>query len=303
MAKKGTDISKLAERLAQLNKESDRGQGSNLSFLNLNDGRNVLRVLPAREDAEMFYEETWVHYGVGKTKDNKNGTMVVCPTTHDENAKCPVCELSKELYNLSKKKDDSYSKQAKSIFRKKRVYFNALSREEDLSNYEVRDVDGELKWFNISEDTEESPIKIWGTGIGIFKDILGLMVDPEYGDITDAEEGLDLIVTKTGSGQYNTKYDIKTVRKESEIGLDDWELGMHDLSQLAECKSYDEILKIMDGEDVSDDEDEDEDTDDGDTEDTSKSNDSSDDSDEDEDEDDLQAEISAALKRRRNNRK
>ena len=129
MSKKGLDIAKLAERLAQLDKNDNR-ESSGMSFLNIKDGRNVLRVLPAREGADVFYEEAWVHYGVGKSKDNKNGTMIVCPTTHNENAKCPVCELSSELKKLSSKKDDSYDKQARSIYRKKRVYYNAISRDE-----------------------------------------------------------------------------------------------------------------------------------------------------------------------------
>src|SRR5690606_9181927 len=88
---------------------------------------------------------------------------------------------------------------------------------------------------------------VFGSGIGIFKDILGLIVDPEYGDITDEKEGLDLIITKTGSGQFNTNYDVKTVRKESPVGFDGWEEELTDLSILTKSKSYDDIAAILDG--------------------------------------------------------
>jgi hypothetical protein len=290
------NIDKLRERLEQLNNSgSNRGNGAGFNFLNLKDGRNVIRILPPREGADMFFEEVWVHYGVGKNAQNKNGTMVVCPKTHDENAPCPVCELADELKKLSKKRDDSYDKQSRSIRRKKRVYYNAISRDEDLSVYEKNE---EGKWINTETGEEESPVKVLGTGIGILKDIISLIVDPEYGDITDPEEGLDLIITKTGSGQFNTKYDVKTVRKESPIGFDAWEECLHDLSQLAKAKSYDEILAIMQGEEP-------EGEDEGDNEDEEPENEEPKQPEPDpatDDADDLQNEIKAALARRRKNR-
>ena len=285
------DINKLKERLEQLNNSGgNRNNGPGMNFLNLKDGRNVVRILPPRMDSDMFYEEVWVHFGVGKNAQNKNGTMVVCPKTKDENEPCPVCELADELRKLSKKREDSYDKQARSVRRKKRVYYNAISRDEDLSVYEKNE---EGKWINTETGEEESPVKVLGTGIGIFKDILSLIVDPEYGDITDPEEGLDLIITKTGSGQFNTKYDVKTVRKESPIGFDKWEECLHDLSQLAKPRSYDEILALMQGEESE----QGEDTEDGElgNEEPQVESDQVDS----DDVDSLQDEIKAALARRR----
>lgn len=250
MAKK-LDISKLAARLNELNENSNRGNGSSIGFIEIKDGRNVVRVLPPRDDMDSFAIEAWVHYGVGKTESNKKGSMVVCPKTHGEDKPCPVCEASSELKKLSKKKDDPYDKQARGLYRKKRVYYNAINRADDLSVYEQREEDGKQVWYNAETDEKDSPVKVLGTGIGVYKDIISLIVDPEYGDVTDAEEGLDLIITKTGSGQFNTKYDVKTVRKESPVGFDQWEEALNDLKPLTKCKTYDEILAIMDGEDPS----------------------------------------------------
>lgn len=246
------DISKLAERLAQLN----RGGGNNSSsmgFISIKDGRNVVRLLPKRagDETSLFGEqEVFVHYGVGKSETNKNGSMVVCPTTYGDDKKCPVCELAAELRRLSKKKDDSYDKQARQVQRKKRVYYNGISREEDLSSYKY-DAD-QKKWFK--GDEEESPIKVLGTGIGVYKDVLKIICDPEYGDITDFDNGLDLIITKSGTG-FNTEYDVKTVRKETPAIPDDapaellesWKEALHDLSSLAKVKTYSEIASVMDG--------------------------------------------------------
>lgn len=251
------DISKLAERLAQLSRGSNNNSSS-MGFINIKDGRNVIRLLPKRDSDEtsLFGEqEVFVHYGVGKNETNKNGSMVVCPTTYGDDKACPVCELAAELRRLSKKKDDSYDKQARQVQRKKRVYYNAVSRAEDLNSYKYDD--GQKKWFN-KDGEEESPIKVLGTGVGVYRDVLGIICDPEYGDVTDFSQGLDLIITKSGTG-FNTEYDVKTVRKESfaipedapEDLVKNWKEYLHDLSSLAKVKTYSEIASVMDGGDTT----------------------------------------------------
>lgn len=280
------DISKIAERLAQLNSNSNRG-GSSIDYLTLKEGRNVVRVLPAKEEGGLFFEEAYLHYGVNKTPEKPKGTVVVCPTTLGEGKPCPICELSKQLKSLSKKKDDEYDKQARALMRKKRAYFNVIDRNDDLSTY-TPDENGKLTRKN-AEDYTETPVKVLATGVSILKDILGIIVDPEYGDITDAEEGLDLIITKSGTG-FNTEYDVKTVRKESAIGFDAWEENLYDLSKVSVPKTYDEIAAILEGAEEEEEEEEDNTpvvppT----TEETPSGN------------NDIGADIQAALNRRRNN--
>jgi hypothetical protein len=282
----GLDINKIAERLKQLN-ESRSGGG--FGYIELKD-RTVVRVLPAREGEDMFYTEAYVHYGVGKSTDNPKGSVIVCPTTHGDDKPCPVCKVVKEMYALSKKKDDQYAKEAGKLGRKKRVYMNAIDRSEDLSNFEKRD-DG---WYNKAEDKKQSPVKVLAAGITVLKQILGIIVDPEYGDITDTEQGLDLIIKKTGSG-FNTNYDTTTVRKESPLGFEDWQECLHDLSTFTKVKSYADIESVLDGGDVQADKEEDDYIPDpeppkGDSKGKDKE----------EDDDDLQAEIKAAMERRKN---
>jgi hypothetical protein len=292
------DVNKIAERLAQLNEK--KGTGSSMDFLEIKDGRNVVRVLPASNDDDMFYEEAWVHYGVGATEENKKGTMLVCPTTAGDHMKCPVCETVKELRALSRKKEDKYDKQARGLNRKKRVYYNSMDRGDDLTQYKK---DEEGKWTD-SEGEDKSPVKVMGTGVGIFKDILGLICDPEYGDITDPEEGLDLIINKTGQGM-NTEYKTTTVRKESAIGFDEWKECLHDLKSLTKFKSYDEIAAILSGEPIDDEGEKSKDTEKDDKKDTKKDKEdkSSDANTEgDAEGDELQKQIQEALLRRKANK-
>lgn len=248
------DITKIAERLAQLN--SNNKERSSIDYMSLKDGRNVLRVLPPKNEEDMFFQEAYIHYGVNKSSDNPKGMTIVCPTTLGESKPCPVCELSKQLKSLSKKRDDNYDKQARALMRKKRAYFNVIDRGDDLTSY-TADENGKLTRKN-ADDYTETPVKVLSTGVSILKDILGIIVDPEYGDITDATEGLDLIITKSGTG-FNTEYDVKTVRKESAIGFDAWEDCLYDLSKVSVPKSYDEIANMLDGGEQNDTEEEEED--------------------------------------------
>ncbi|HEY4430640.1 MAG TPA: hypothetical protein VGN87_06335 [Paenibacillus sp.] len=253
------DVSALAARLTELNSNSGgNGSGGGISWLNLKDGRNVIRILPPKGDG-VFAKEVFVHFGVNKTEENKRGTMVVCPKTHGDNKPCPVCDVVAEMRKLSKKKDDKYDKMARELNKKTRVYYNVIDRADDLDTFEKKEVDGKEKWFN-ADDEEETPIKVFGSGIGIYKALLALIIDPEYGDITDEDEGLDIIITKSGTG-YNTKYEVKSVRKESVIGFDNWEEESHDLNPLAKAKSYDEIDAILNGEEPEDKDDDDEEED------------------------------------------
>lgn len=238
------DISKLAARLGELDKKNSGGEALGIKYADINDGRNQYRLLPGKEDPTDFYAEAWVHYGVGKNANNK-GTFVVCPTTTNENAYCPQCALSKEMYSLSKKKDDNYSKQAKQFMRKKRVYFNVIDRSADLSSYSKNE---EGKWVNAEGDIE-SPVYVLPTGVGVFKDILKMLIDPEYGEvILDTEAGLDLIITKTGKGQFDTEYAVSFARKETPVGFDQWEDAMNDLSGFSKPRTAEEIEAIMNGE-------------------------------------------------------
>ena len=292
MAKK-LDIAKLAERLADL--DSKGNGGSSLDFIKIKDGRNVVRILPPADNAEWFAKEVFLHYRVGKSATNQNGSTIVCPTTYGDDKKCPVCELAKELWAMSSKKDDKYDKQAKEVARKKRVYFNAIDRAEDLSDYTKND---EGKWKNTKTDEEGSPVKILATGVGVYKEIMGIIVDPEYGDITDPTEGLDVIITKSGTG-FNTSYGVKTVRKESPIGFDEWEECLNDLETLGKTKTYEEIEALMSGEASPSTDDNDGDEEDSTPTKAEKEEKVSDNEEGTPEDADLQSEIKAALERRK----
>jgi hypothetical protein len=151
--------------------------------------------------------------------------MVVCPKTFDPKAKCSVhdfCDKNKESKNKELKKlaDDMKGK--------RRVYFNIL------------DVD--------DKDKNDVP-QICSGGVSILQGILDVICDPDYGDITDPEEGREVTITKTGKG-LNTEYSVMPKPKTTQV--DDIDEIMDVAKDVEEVlrgmlKTNDEIKALLDG--------------------------------------------------------
>lgn len=196
------------------------------------DGKNVIRVLPAVEGDE-FYKEVHTHYHVGA--DEKS---VICAKTEERD--CPIC---KELEKL--KKGSKTDKELADSMRSKKAYYLQI----------------------ITPDEPDSP-KLYPAPQTVFKGILDIILDPDYGDITDVEEGREITIERTGKG-LNTKYSILPKPKVS--SLDNWEELKETMVNFADweyakCKTDEEMMAIYNSEDEDDDGDFEEDEDEGSTE-------------------------------------
>lgn len=251
----GLNMDKIKRRQEELNKP--RG-GNDYDFWTPQPGRNVIRVCPPKGDKETFWAECDVHYNVGP--DNK---MVVCLGTFGK--PCPVCEAVEELESSGNKDDKALASKMRYSHK---VYLNVIDRE---------------------GEEESDSVKVLGCGNSIFKEILNLICDPDYGDITDIEEGYDLIITKKGKG-LKTEYTVNAKPKQTptsdDLSEEELQEALIDLDTLVVEKTYAEITAILYGEDSDDDddEDEDEDEDDEDNEDTAEDEDEDEEEEEEEDE-------------------
>ena len=107
---------------------------------------------------------------------------------------------------------------------------------------------------------EDKGVQLWAFGKLVYQSILTLMTDPDYGDITDVNEGLDLTLTCTKApGQQWAKTEILPKRKSSPLSTDkkqsaEWIKSIPDVKDVFQLKSYDELLIIvhawMNGEEV-----------------------------------------------------
>ena len=226
-------LDKVTKKSADLKKSGNY----NTDYDKLEKGKNVRRVLPPKGENDVFWSEGFLHFGLGS--DGKK--TVTCLETYGEGKKCPICQYVEEL-KKSKNKEDKQL--ADRIRRTKRTYIAVLNR-----------------------DAEEEKPLVLPVGQTIMKQIVDLICDPDYGDITDFEDGRDITITKSGSG-LNTEYSViakpKTTIASEDYTAEELDAELPDLDALFVRKSPEELQAILDGDDEDssdDDEDEDEDED------------------------------------------
>jgi hypothetical protein len=127
------------------------------------EGDQSIRILPTA-DGDPF-KEFHFHYNVGKNPG------ILCPKkNHGED--CPICEFASKLWRDGVQNDDNTLKQeAKKLFVRKRYYSPIIIRGE-----------------------ESEGVKIWSYGKTAYETLLGYVLDPDYGDITDPETGTDVVL-------------------------------------------------------------------------------------------------------------
>lgn len=210
----GINISKLKTL------KENMGKGKS-EYWKPEDGKNVVRVLPAVEGDE-FYKEVYTHYNVGA--DEKS---VICGKTEERD--CPIC---KEIEKL--KKGSKTDKELADSMRCKKAYYIQV----------------------ITPDDPDTP-KLYPAPQTVFKNILDIILDPDYGDITDIEEGREITIERTGKG-LKTKYTVLPKPKIS--SLDNWEELKENMVNFADwdyakCKSDEEMMAIYNSEDLDEEED------------------------------------------------
>jgi hypothetical protein len=85
---------------------------------------------------------------------------------------CPICEFASKLWRDGVENDDATLKsEAKKLFVRKRYYSPILVR--------GKETDG---------------VKVWSYGKTAYETLLGYVLDPDYGDVTDPETGTDIVL-------------------------------------------------------------------------------------------------------------
>jgi hypothetical protein len=156
------DLSKIRARLNNVKNNSKAGG----SFWKPSDGTQVIRIVPTA-DGDPF-KDYWFHYNLGP--DNKSGLL--CPKkNHGED--CPICNFKDQLWKeFNDSQDADTMKLAKDLSPRQRFFSPVMVRGE-----------------------ESQGIRIWGYGKMAYESLLELVLNPEYGDITDIDEGTDLTLT------------------------------------------------------------------------------------------------------------
>jgi hypothetical protein len=156
------DMNRMKAKLTEL---ENGGKGKKDSvFWKPSEGDQEVRIVPT-EDGDPF-KVFHFHYNLGEAA--RGG--VLCPKRQfgDE---CPVCDFASKLWQEG---TEESKKMAKSLFVRQRFFSPVVVRGE-----------------------EEGGTRIWGYGKTIYEVLLGLVLNPDYGDITDVDGGVDLTLTYT----------------------------------------------------------------------------------------------------------
>jgi hypothetical protein len=178
----GIDVKKMKAKLQAL--QNKGGSGSKTLFWSPKEGQNYsLRIVPT-PDGDPF-KEYWFHYELG----TQGGFL--CPKKNFGD-QCAACDFASKLY---KEKDEESSKMAKKFLPRQRFFSPVLVRGE-----------------------EKEGLKVWGYGKNAYQDLINLVLNPDYGDITDPEAGTDLSIhSAKAPGQSFPTTKITPARKTSKL--------------------------------------------------------------------------------------
>ena len=210
----------MRKKLAQLRGEGEKEQSH---WFKPDEGDQDIRIVPSSDGDPL--KEMYFHYNVG---EHRGG--IVCPK-RNYGEECPICEFASSLWREGTQNNDEESKKlAKSLFVRAR-YFSPV----------------------VVRGREDEGVKIYGYGKRAYENLLGYILDPDYGDITDPLEGTDISLTytkPTTPGAY-PQTSLKMRRNTSSL-LEDKEAipalldSMPDFDSLFERHTSEEIDAILD---------------------------------------------------------
>jgi hypothetical protein len=209
----GIDMKKMRQKYATL---KNRGGGKSF-FWRPQDGEQTIRIVPTA-DGDPF-KEYWFHYNVG----DASGFLSPKRNFGEDD---PLDNFVRSLY---KEGTEESIKMAKSLSARQRFFTPVVVRGE-----------------------EDQGVRIWGFGKQVYETLLQLVLNPEYGDITDINTGTDLTLNygKPAGAQFpQTKL---TPKRRPSLLLEDQDRiqesldSIPDFETLFERKTPEQVQAILD---------------------------------------------------------
>lgn len=154
------DLEQIKARL-QAMQQSNSGSGNSSAdhIWKAPVGKSQIRIVPYAFDKNNPFQELYFHYEIGKR-------TIISPTSFGRPD--PIVEFADKLKRSGDKDDWKLGKKIEPKFR---VYAPIIVR-----------------------GKESEGVKFWSFGKQIYQELLGLIADPDYGDITDLMNGRDITV-------------------------------------------------------------------------------------------------------------
>jgi len=188
-------------------------------FLKLHIGKNIVRFLPPPLGKKSPFKIVMTHFVSVPGSD----TSVSIPCQVVFKKPCPLCSWASQL----KAKGDPVSlEKGKDLSAKRRVYANAIDR----------------------ENPEAGP-QIISFGKTIHEALVALRTDEDVGgDFTHPVTGYDIQIVRSGSGRNDTEYKVFRHKHDSKLDNLEWIEVQHDLDQFCRSMTPEEIKAKITGE-------------------------------------------------------
>ena len=208
------DLNAIKNRLSQLQTTTNRT--SNL--WKPSPGSQVLRIVPYKFNKDNPFIELFFHYDLG----GKNYLSPISFGRPD-----PIEEFAQKLKSTGSKDDYRLGKK---IEAKMRTYAPVVVRGEASQG-----------------------VKFWGFGKTVYQELLSIIADPDYGDITDPISGRDVSVEfktaeETGASFPSTSIRVKpniTPITEDASALENINNSQKQITEIYQERSYDELTQAL----------------------------------------------------------
>ena len=209
------DIDAIKSKLATLQSTSNTKD----NFWKPEPGKQVVRIVPYKHNKDNPFIELFFHYNLGNNKTYLSPLSFGRPD--------PVAEFADKLKSTGNK--DEWI-QGKRLEPKMRTFAPVVVR-----------------------GKESEGVKFWGFGKTVYQELLGVIADPDYGDITDATNGRDIGIERQTPAEAGNQYGKTTVRvKPNQTTItDDATLltsimdNQSDLVELYTEPTYDELKEVL----------------------------------------------------------
>ena len=209
------DINAIKSKLSQLQSTTSTKE----NFWKPEPGTQVVRIVPYKHNKDNPFIELFFHYNLGNNKTYLSPLSFGRPD--------PVAEFADKLKSTGNK--DEWI-QGKRLEPKMRTFAPVIVR-----------------------GKESEGVKFWGFGKTVYQELLGVIADPDYGDITDATNGRDIGIERQTPAEAGNQYGKTTVRvKPNQTAItEDSELlqnvfdNQADLTELYTEPTYDELKDAL----------------------------------------------------------
>ena len=209
------DINAIKSRLSTLQATSNTKD----NFWKPEPGKQVVRIVPYKFNKDNPFIELFFHYSLGNNKTYMSPFSFGRPD--------PVAEFADKLKSTGNK--DEWI-QGKRLEPKMRTFAPVIVR-----------------------GKESEGVKFWGFGKTVYQELLSVIADPDYGDITDPVNGRDISVeflTAEETGASYPKTNIRVKPNQTAITEDAQKLeslleNQSDLREIYTELSYDELTDVL----------------------------------------------------------